>query len=935
MSKSSKRRNRLGVFLAVLSLATTAKSNFASAASYSNSQTVGAVVSDIEWGSILDRYGDLNQAKSAVSSFADHLKAFRQYAATIRNHAKSFETKLAEEHMDRPGFFARFTGSSAIGLAADSIEQKANAAYMSFKGYCDNIGLSGNDVVGLVPSLKSLLKDLDAKFPGIYSTDRVKILYDNMYLNLLDIRSLYETLPDEVGKAKDSSGMDRYDRYDDILTRLNKDALRWIKEAISKIDAIEEIENKFANEISHLPEKVAEINANKERKQREEQDRIERETQEKLENEKKAAEEQKRKALEEAKRNEEEAKRKFFDEKSKWQNEFAEILEHVDKGFESICTNSDPDVGELVKKDQGNLVAEFKSNLESEIEILNDMKEYNEVNLQKVMDMRSKSLDIKEHRRKLERSIKEHKGDLIREKKELESLKNEIVISVGRLGPDLSLTWNEEIGKLVSDGDKERFTNMAKPSFETAKKIIEQMVQEVSQVKVDLTRNSRSDLESLNERIQDRKNKVLRSIELIRSKGLSIRIVGMKDSISDMFKERDKLWTGFKNKYEPSRLTDDLRNKTSNIWKSIEGLYNEELEWSESIDKVLKSKDVSESTAERLDGIITDLSGRLGVWRNNLKDHELGMQEFLDKIRMSEERKLSFKRIFSTEGSFDLVKKDTGDASVNATAADSAKIADVIDNFLPGTREVIRVYADSARTGGYQCVLTSGRPGWGKTQGVKYFASAINAKIVPVDYNELEKGDGAKYADSLLRLSDGDDQPWILLMHEFDTVSRKVETGKTRAQSSAVVNSFLNKVKEIMEDSNTNLKLVVCLSNENKDKLDSANFSRMTKYLVLGNNPNYKRIVSTICSGVRCATSEVSKDDFINKISRHCDALLLKGKELSARTINQSVLDVAREWCDNINKNKAKNDPEYVDLYDAQISSDEVCKKLSIMAGND
>ena len=38
---------------------------------------------------------------------------------------------------------------------------------------------------------------------------------------------------------------------------------------------------------------------------------------------------------------------------------------------------------------------------------------------------------------------------------------------------------------------------MANASYETAKKIVDQMVQEVGQVKIDLTRNSRSDIENL------------------------------------------------------------------------------------------------------------------------------------------------------------------------------------------------------------------------------------------------------------------------------------------------------------------------------------------------------------------------------------------------------------------------------------------------------
>lgn len=936
MSKSSKRRNRLGAFLAVLSLATTAKSNFASAMEpYSNNQNLNAgkhLISDIEWESILDSYSDVNKCKFVVANLSGKLSALRKYVAMLGNYAKSFEAKLSEEHAKKPGWLARLTGSVEVNLAADSIEQKTNAAYMSFKGYCDNIGLDQKDV-GLWHSLGSFLDEADVNFPNVYAIDQIKTERENLRLNLIDISAAFEGLPKGIAEAKDSAGMDRYNGYEAILAKLET-TRRLVQEASGKLAKIESIAMQFVGEAGSLVSRVEERNKEKEIKQKEEQERIEKEAQEKLEKEKKAAEEQKQKELEEAKRNKEEAEKKFFDERIKWQNELAETLERTDNEYESVCKNSDSDVGDLIRKNQGNYVAEFKSSVEAEIEILNDLKEYNEINLQKVMDMRTKSLDIKERKRKLEKSIKDYKNDLIREKKELESLKNEIAIDVNNLKESLDFAWQDEMSKLISEEDKERFTNMAKASYETAKKMVDQMIQEVNQVKIDLTRNSKSDIENLKSRIQERKNKVLRSIDTVKHKGLSIRVAGMRESINGMCKEIGKLWTEFKNKYEPNRLTNDLRDKTSNIWKSIEELYNEELSYYKSIEGILKSKDVNEDVAERLDAVITDLSGRLGTWRNNLRDHEASMQAHLDEVRVSGERKLAFDRIFSSEGSFDKVRADVGEASANATAADSAKIAEVIDKYLPGTREVTQAYADAARTGGYQFVITSGSPGWGKTQGVRYFASATGLKLVEADYDQIWDGDAAKYAVSLSQRLSGNLQSWALMMDELDTVSRKGETGKTRPKSAANLNIFLNKLKQIMEDPSSNLKLIVGLSNENKDKLDEANFSRATKYVVLGNNPDYERIIGVICSGIRCATDEISKEDFVKKIARHCDALMLKNRKVSARTINQSVLAVAREWCDQMNKGKSKGDPGYVELYDAQISSGAVCKKISDMSGD-
>ena len=403
MSNSSKkRRNRLGVFLAALSLATTAKSNFASAATsysnkYSDNQSLGAgkqVISDIEWESILDSYVDVAKCKSVVGELSNDLSALRRYVAMLKNYAKSFEDKLSEQHAERPGMIARFFGGD-INSAADSIEQKTNAAYMSFKGFCDNIGLGQNQKTGLEPSLNAFLDDISKKFPNIYAIEQIKAEYDNLHLNFVDMVSAFELLPGEVAKAKDSNGMERYDGYADVLKKLEA-VRRLVQEASNKLDKIENIAMQFVNEASSVVNRVEARNLEKEKKQKEEQERIEREAQEKLEREKKAAKEQKQKEMEEARRNKEEAERKFFAEKSKWQKEFAEILERTDNEFEAICKNSDSDVGELIRKNQGNSVAEFRSSVEAEIEILNDLKEYDEINLQKVIDMRTKSLDIKE-----------------------------------------------------------------------------------------------------------------------------------------------------------------------------------------------------------------------------------------------------------------------------------------------------------------------------------------------------------------------------------------------------------------------------------------------------------------------------------------------------------------------------------------------------------
>ena len=930
MSKSSKRRNRLGAFLAVLSLATTARNNFASAG---NNQYVSSqdqrVISDVEWKNILSSFKDVNECKEPLGDFSSNLSRLQVCVGKLNHYAMAFENKMSEPHLPRPGIFSRFLGSDAVEKASTSIEQKANAAWSYLSEYCSAISDPNN---GLISCLNGFFGTLGKSFNGVFSVQSLKADYDNMHLNILDLNASLEKVPDEVERAKDSSVNERYTRYEALLIKMRK-ALGFVKEINDKVAKIWKVAGALSGELSTLEDKVNERNSENERKRKEEQERREREAQEKREREKKAAEEQRQKEMEEAKRNKAEAEKKFFKEKSNWHKEFSGILDRASKGFEAICAGSDPDVGELIKRDQGSSFAEFRAIVESEIEMLSDLKEYSEINLQKVIDMRVKSLDIEDQKRKLEKSIKDYRDALVKKKKSLESSRNDVMLDVGKLKEDLFLTWDEEDGKLISSEDKDRFRNMAQASLETAKKIVDQMLQEVGQFKIDLTRNSEGELKNLTEKFRDRKDKVLRSIDSIKNKGLSIRIVGMKDSINGMFKERDKLWTEFKNKYEPARLTDDLRAKTSDIWKSIEGIYNEELSWSKSMDEVLKSRDINDSVAEKLDELITDLSGRLGTWKNVLRDHELSMQEFIEQIQVSEARKLSFKRIFSSEGSFDLVRRDVGGSSVNSTASDSAKIADVIDNFLPGTHDVILSYADASRRGGYGCILVSGDPGWGKTQGVKYFASAIGARVVPIDYDKLKEGDGGKYADSLFQTADGGNQPWILLFDELDSISSKVKSGENRMRSAAVLNNFLNRAKQYMEDGNTNCKLIVCLSNENKDKFDEANFSRMTGYKVLGNNPDYKRIVSIISAGVKFSTSDVSKEHAISKIARHCDTLMLKGRKVSARTLNQAFLSIAKEFCDGVNKDRSKGDPNYVELYNAQISADAVCDKINSMSG--
>ncbi len=931
MSKSSKRRNRLGVFLAVLSLTTTAKTDFASAmAPYSDNQGLNAgkrVISDIEWGTILDRYDyeGVKSCKAVISEATRCLGCVRKSCDMLKNHTRSFENKLAEKHALAPGWWERFTSSSAVNAAADSIEQKTNSAYMSVTGYV------GSATV-FVNAAAEFLSFAVKAFPDVYAEDRIKSDLDNLKLNIVDLQSAVKDLPEEVENAKNSSGMERYNRYDAILMRLNS-CLRLVKDANSKLDVIEEVAMRFVEEIGSLPAKIEARIKEREIKQKEEQARIDKEAQEKLEQEKKEAEEQRQKALEEAKRNKEEAEKRFLSEKSKRQSELSEILNRTDKEFEDMCESSDPDIGELLKKNQGNVVAEFRSSIEVEISILDDMKEYSEVNLQKVIDMKVNVANIRERKRNLDKSIKEYKKDLTKEKKELEGLKSEIVTSVDKLRSDLSLAWNEEIGKLVSDEDKARFVDMAKPSFESANKIIDQMSSELGQFKINLTKVSKQDLESLKSRMGDRMNKVNRSIDTIKNKGLGIRIVNMRDSVNTAFKARDRLWTEFKNKYEPSRMTGDLADKTSNIWKRIEASYNDEVKYSQSIDTTLKSLEMNEAVAARLDDILTESSNRLGAFRNDLRDAEEGMQEFLDKLRASRERQLSFDRVYSSGDAFDVVQNDVGSASANLTPTDSARIGLVVDGILPGTGEIARSCADAMRLGGYQAILVSGWPGWGKTELIKNVAAATSAKIIQVDYNEFVNGDGTQYAQKLIQSAGADSRPHIIMCDEFDTISRKTELGKPRPVTAANFNSFLNALKDVMDKGNTNIKLVYCASNEYKDNMDLANFNRMSAYYVLGDKPDYKNIILTLLRPVRVTSDAISKEDAAKRLARHCESLSLQGNKVSPRTIKQAILSVAKAWCDNMNGSKLKSDPEYIPLYDAQISVDKVCEKVTVMSG--
>ena len=315
--------------------------------------------------------------------------------------------------------------------------------------------------------------------------------------------------------------------------------------------------------------------------------------------------------------------------------------------------------------------------------------------------------------------------------------------------------------------------------------------------------------------------------------------------------------------------------------------------------------------------IVDELSEKIETFKNKV----LNLKSKIAKIQTQAEqsRKDAWQRVFFTDGNYEKIKKEVGEASSNLTDEDSKKIASAIDSYLPESYYNILKLCNLMRPDmGTQFVFVSGAPGWGKVSAIEYLIAATNAQKIVVSYSDLLKSnDVIKYAYDLLIEYRGKKEPLVLVLDEFDTIARRDDRG----HNSVLINSFFDEVKKASEnpDNNINLKLVVNISNMSKDQLDFANIIRMNEYLTFGRNPDYNRIIDSIAKGFNCDPAE-SKEDFTKNIAKHCENLSKSDKAPNARIISKAFQAAQNEWLEKNNDVKPWN---------AVLNSQDIIEKIN------
>ena len=529
--------------------------------------------------------------------------------------------------------------------------------------------------------------------------------------------------------------------------------------------------------------------------------------------------------------------------------------------------------------------------------------------------------------------IENYKNKLFKEKQKLKSAKDNLVKQVNDLMSNLNSNWTVQCSSFRVEDDKNKFIKIAESSYNTAKELCAQLLTETESLKLDISsENPYSVIEDGQKKIDDRRPRVEAAIDSVKEKGLLMRINISKKLIDNLVKDCDETWEKYSNKYAPKFISEKtLVEDSSEIWNDITGAYNEETNWQKAnLTNIMRSKELSEELANELDSKLSVLSNRIGIFKDKIDNAVLKMSSLINKHQAELQRKYAWQRIFFTTGNYDNIKKEVGEAYANRTDEDSKKIASVIDSYLAGTYDNVLKLCNMMKLNmGTQFALISGAPGWGKTQSLDYLISATNAQKIVVSYSDLLKSnDGVKYASDLLLKYRGKKEPLVLVLDEFDTIAKS--RGSDDKGNAVLVNSFFDAVKTMSEnpDNNINLRLVVAISNMNKNQLDSANISRMNEFLTFGSNPDYKRIIDITSEGFECNASEGSKENFVNNIVRACESLKTSGYTPNARNIQKAFQAVQSDWCARMNEGKTPEDRGYYQPWHALLESNLICQKI-------
>ena len=397
-----------------------------------------------------------------------------------------------------------------------------------------------------------------------------------------------------------------------------------------------------------------------------------------------------------------------------------------------------------------------------------------------------------------------------------------------------------------------------------------------------------------------------------------------KNRLNDLLKNFRDFSETFEAKFSPQNVNIDdsrLNRNYAEIWREYNSYFENEVSW--------VADTFSDPSNEITKAIVDQLSERIEIFKNKV----LNLKSKIEKIQTEQSRKNAWQRVFFTDGNYEKIKKEVGEASSNLTDEDSKKIAGVIDSYLPGTYDNILKLCNSMRPDmGTQFVLVSGAPGWGKTQGVEYLIAATNAQKIVVSYSDLLKsGDVGKYASNLLKEYKNKKEPLIMVFDEFDTIAGRDD--RNDKHNAVLINSFFDGVKIISEnpDDNINLKLVVIIINMDVYGWSHSNIypnmPHFYEYLNFGRNPDYNRIIDSIAKAFNCDPAE-SKEDFINNIAEHCENLRDSGKAPSAGIILKAFRSAQAEWLRVVMQCDYKDD-KIEGPWHAVLNSQDIIKRIN------
>ena len=904
-------RKRVGTLLALLGAVGAAKSNVTNAdlqSSYGEPYYKGsdkANYNKADYDSMpdfseyenlnLDKITSLEQATKISSDCVKTLDGLIKGIDKFSGLANSFLSSTKKSIPEAPGFFSRLFKTSYLKTAADGAEATVLSSVQSMRGLISEIDSFKGKFAGL-EKIKSYTSN--EKVYNVINT------IERLELNFSDLKNDFTSISDKATNASSKSSLsERYDDFADIYKKLSFSSTSVDTIILSALNTTKSDLESLKAEIKKLPDAFI---LKKE---------IER-----------YKEEIKKRELEE----------NFAKEKSSIQNDLRECQKYLSESYTGAwksIENVDPDISILIRNEFETKFSDLSNEITRNIDTISNIKTYTPDNAEKVNNMKGLPKEFDDKRISFVNLIENYKNKLFKEKKKLKSAKDNLVKQVNDLMSNLNSNWTVQCSSFRVEDDKNKFIKIAESSYNTAKELCAQLLTETESLKLDISsENPYSVIEDGQKKIDDRRPRVEAAIDSVKEKGLLMRINISKKLIDNLVKDCDETWEKYSNKYAPKFISEKtLVEDSSEIWNDITGAYNEETNWQKAnLTNIMRSKELSEELANELDSKLSVLSNRIGIFKDKIDNAVLKMSSLINKHQAELQRKYAWQRIFFTTGNYDNIKKEVGEAYANRTDEDSKKIASVIDSYLAGTYDNVLKLCNMMKLNmGTQFALISGAPGWGKTQSLDYLISATNAQKIVVSYSDLLKSnDGVKYASDLLLKYRGKKEPLVLVLDEFDTIAKS--RGSDDKGNAVLVNSFFDAVKTMSEnpDNNINLRLVVAISNMNKNQLDSANISRMNEFLTFGSNPDYKRIIDITSEGFECNASEGSKENFVNNIVRACESLKTSGYTPNARNIQKAFQAVQSDWCARMNEGKTPEDRGYYQPWHALLESNLICQKI-------